>query len=132
MPSGTSPLSVHASVWQTPVAWIFTSTSPAFGGATSISTIRSGSPAAESTAARDFMACSGRGFRGREWYARRCGGDLIGGHVAGKAEGRTGTAEVQTRVRPSALPGYGVGFAQWHSGGHAELKKPSPPSSKGV
>src|SRR5690606_20874864 len=54
-PSGSSPLSVNASVWQTPVWVIFTSTSPLRGGSTSISTISSGCPAAKATAARDFM-----------------------------------------------------------------------------
>ena len=34
-----SPLNVNASVWQTPVATIRTRTSPAFGGATSTSSI---------------------------------------------------------------------------------------------
>src|SRR5699024_2943158 len=42
----------------TPVAWIFTSTSPALGGATSISTISRGFPASNATAARLFMVGS--------------------------------------------------------------------------
>src|SRR5690606_14984637 len=54
-PSGSSPDRVKASVWHTPVWLIFTSTSPALGGATSISTICSGWPGAKATAARDFM-----------------------------------------------------------------------------
>ena len=53
-PSGSSPERVKASVWQTPVWVMRTSTSPLRGGATSISTIFSGSPAAKATAARDF------------------------------------------------------------------------------
>src|SRR5690606_3159757 len=57
-PSGSSPDRVKASVWHSAVWVIFTSTSPAFGGATSISTICSGSPAAKATAARDFMGNS--------------------------------------------------------------------------
>ena len=57
-PSGSSPLSVKASVWHTPVWVIFTSTSPFLGGATSISTICRGWPAAKATAARDFMGRS--------------------------------------------------------------------------
>src|SRR6218665_1852290 len=55
MPSGSSPLSVKASVWHTPVWVILTSTSPLRGGATSSSTICRGSPALKATAARDFM-----------------------------------------------------------------------------
>src|SRR5690554_4898275 len=54
-PSGSSPDRVNASVWQTPVWVILTSTSPALGGATSTSTICRGSPGAKATAARDFM-----------------------------------------------------------------------------
>src|SRR5690606_8646726 len=54
-PSGSSPDRVKASVWHSAVWVIFTSTSPALGGATSISTICSGWPAAKATAARDFM-----------------------------------------------------------------------------
>src|SRR4249919_2362291 len=63
-PSGSSPLRVNASVWQTPVWVMRTSTSPARGGATSISTICKGWPGAKATAARDFMAIlcgNGRG-----------------------------------------------------------------------
>ena len=67
-PSGSSPLRVKASVWQTPVCVIFTSTSPFCGGATSISTICRGSPALNATAARDFIGGSPgrirRGLRG--------------------------------------------------------------------
>jgi hypothetical protein len=47
---------VKASVWQTPVCVILIKTSPVRGGATSISTIWSGCPAAKATAARDFIA----------------------------------------------------------------------------
>ena len=54
MPSGSSPLSVKASVWQTPVWVIFTSTSPACGGATSISTICSGWPGGEGDGGTGF------------------------------------------------------------------------------
>ena len=54
-PSGSSPDSVNASVWQTPVWVILISTSPFFGGATSISTIFSGWPGPNATAARDFI-----------------------------------------------------------------------------
>src|SRR5690606_15140118 len=57
-PSGSSPDRVNASVWQTPVWVIVTSTSPFFGGATSISTICSGWPGPKATAARDFMVAS--------------------------------------------------------------------------
>jgi hypothetical protein len=59
-PSGSSPLSVNASVWHTPVCVMRTSTSPARGGATSISTTCSGWPGAKATAARDFMAAGNR------------------------------------------------------------------------
>jgi hypothetical protein len=55
MPSGSSPDRVKASVWHTPVWVILTSTSPFWGGATSISTICKGLPASKATAARDFM-----------------------------------------------------------------------------
>src|SRR5690349_21016568 len=54
-PSGSAPERVKASVWQTPVATMRTSTSPAFGPATSTCSIDSGLPASQATAARDFM-----------------------------------------------------------------------------
>ena len=44
-PSGSAPDSVNSSVWQTPVALISTSTSPAFGPSSSTSSITSGLPA---------------------------------------------------------------------------------------
>jgi hypothetical protein len=49
------PDSVNASVWHTPVWVILISTSPFFGGATSISTIFNGWPGPNATAARDFI-----------------------------------------------------------------------------
>src|SRR5690554_6688414 len=55
MPSGSSPDSVKASVWHTPLATMRTSTSPACGGATSISVISSGWPGPQATAARDLI-----------------------------------------------------------------------------
>src|SRR5690606_3728015 len=55
IPSGSSPDNVNASVWHTPVCVILISTSPFFGGATSISTISSGLPGPNATAARDFI-----------------------------------------------------------------------------
>src|SRR5690606_33241763 len=55
-PSGSSPDRVKASVWQSAVWVIFTSTSPAFGPSRSSSTICSGWPAWKATAARVFMA----------------------------------------------------------------------------
>src|SRR5690606_2070297 len=57
-PSGSSPLRVKASVWQTPVWVIRIRTSPLRGGSTSISTICRGLPASKATAARDFIALS--------------------------------------------------------------------------
>src|SRR5215471_10301441 len=54
-PSGSAPERVNSSVWQTPVALISTSTSPAFGPSRSTSSITSGLPAAYATAARVFM-----------------------------------------------------------------------------
>src|SRR3546814_17195391 len=55
MPSGSPPDSVNASVWQIPVAFISTSTSPAFGPSRSTSAISSGLPASTATAARTFI-----------------------------------------------------------------------------
>ena len=55
MPSGSSPDSVKASVWHTPLATMRTSTSPFFGGSTSTSTICSGCLGPKATAARDLM-----------------------------------------------------------------------------
>src|ERR1035438_10346730 len=57
-PSGSLPESVKASVWQTPVATILTSTSPALGPSTWISSIESGLPAPQATAALDFISPS--------------------------------------------------------------------------
>src|SRR6478735_6667696 len=54
-PSGSAPERVNSSVWQTPVALISTSTSPALGPSRSTSSITSGLPAAYATAARVFM-----------------------------------------------------------------------------
>src|ERR1700734_3381152 len=54
-PSGSLPDSVNASVWQTPVALISTSTSPSLGPSTSTVSMVSGSPARRATAARAFM-----------------------------------------------------------------------------
>src|ERR1700757_235626 len=56
MPSGSAPDSVNASVWQTPVATIRTSTSPAFGPSRSTCSMLSGLPASHATAARVFIA----------------------------------------------------------------------------
>src|SRR5918998_4664970 len=50
-PSGSDPLLVYSSVWHTPVDFISTSTSPAFGPSNcTVSTLR-GSPAPKATAA---------------------------------------------------------------------------------
>ncbi len=57
-PSGSAPERVNSSVWQTPVALISTSTSPAFGPSSSTSSITSGLPASYATAARVFMETS--------------------------------------------------------------------------
>src|SRR5690606_14844524 len=81
-PSGSSPESVKASVWQTPVCVIFTRTSPLRGGSTSISTISSGFPASNATAARDFMACSSM-----------------------KAGGSAGDGPLRPTIRQSGIPG---------------------------
>src|SRR5262245_53476006 len=54
-PSGSAPERVNSSVWQTPVARISTSTSPAFGPSRSTSTTSSGLPAAYAIAARVFI-----------------------------------------------------------------------------
>ena len=53
--SGSSPDSVKASVWQTPVALISTMTSPTAGPPTSTSAISRGLPASNATAARLFI-----------------------------------------------------------------------------
>src|SRR5687767_14013642 len=55
-PSGSAPDSVNSSVWQTPVARISTSTSPARGPSRSTVSIVSGAPARWATAARLFIA----------------------------------------------------------------------------
>src|SRR3982751_5066973 len=55
-PSGSAPERGNSSVWQTPVALISTSTSPALGPSRSTSSITSRWPAAYATAARVFMA----------------------------------------------------------------------------
>ena len=43
--SGSAPERVNSSVWQTPVAWISTSTSPSFGPSRSTSSTTKGLPA---------------------------------------------------------------------------------------
>src|SRR5580658_4994142 len=55
-PSGSAPESVNSSVWQIPVAFTSTSTSPAFGPSRSTSAITSGLAFSKATAARIFMA----------------------------------------------------------------------------
>ena len=55
LPSGSLPESVYASVWQRAHATIFTRTSPARGGSTSISSTESGWPGAYATAALHFI-----------------------------------------------------------------------------
>src|SRR5690606_27331778 len=55
IPSGSAPDSVNSSVWQIPVALISTSTSPALGPSRSTSTISSGFPASNATAAWVFI-----------------------------------------------------------------------------
>src|SRR5580765_6448793 len=54
-PSGSAPERVNSSVWQTPVALISTSTSPAFGPSSSTSSTTSGFPTSQATAARVFI-----------------------------------------------------------------------------
>ena len=55
IPSGSAPLSVYASVWQTPECMTLMRTSPFFGGATSTSSIDSGDFADHATAARHLI-----------------------------------------------------------------------------
>src|ERR1700760_3024461 len=55
-PSGSAPESVNSSVWQMPVAFTSTITSPAFGPSSSTSAITSGLAFSNATAARVFMA----------------------------------------------------------------------------
>lgn len=50
IPSGSLPLNVYASVWQTPLATILILTSPFLGGATSIVSMLSGFPSSQATA----------------------------------------------------------------------------------
>src|SRR5882762_1385302 len=54
-PSGSAPESVYSSVWQMPVAIIWTSTSPAFGPSSRTVSMASGAPALCATAARTSM-----------------------------------------------------------------------------
>src|SRR5436190_19581710 len=83
-PSGSAPDNVNSSVWQTPVALISTSTSPAFGPSSSTSSTTSGLPAAYATAARVFMGrkvAPGRlGDQRRDASGRI---PCVGGHVDG-------------------------------------------------
>ena len=61
-PSGSSPDSVKASVWQTPEATTFSSTSPSFGPSTSITSIDRGFFGSQATAARAFIVSSPQHF----------------------------------------------------------------------
>src|SRR5216683_1068171 len=54
-PSGSAPDSVYASVWQIPLAFTSTSTSPAFGPSSRTVSIARGWPALWATAARVSM-----------------------------------------------------------------------------
>src|SRR5262249_11616549 len=64
-PSGSAPESVKSSVWQIPVAFTSTSTSPAFGPSSSTSVTVSGLPFSNATAARVFMTVSLQAGAGR-------------------------------------------------------------------
>ncbi len=57
-PDGSAPEAVYMSVWHTPQASRRTSTSPAFGSASSTSVTLSGAPNSSSTAARIFTGVS--------------------------------------------------------------------------
>src|SRR5262245_41248287 len=57
-PSGSAPERVNSSVWQTPVALISTSTSPAFGPSSVTVVTSSGLPFSNATAARTSIAVS--------------------------------------------------------------------------
>src|SRR3954470_10521856 len=57
-PSGSAPERVNSSVWQTPLALISTSTSPACGPSSSTSSMTRGLPASYATAARVLMRAS--------------------------------------------------------------------------
>ena len=90
-PPGSAPERVNSSVWQTPLALISTSTSPALGPARSSVTTSSGLPAAYAIAALVFMpvpVCSsawasrevypaGGPFHKRLARMRRVGGDNV-------------------------------------------------------
>src|SRR5260370_34569448 len=89
-PSGSRPDSVKASVWQTPVATILTRTSPVLGAATSTSSIDSGRPAAQATAALDFTAGSPRSDL-RVW----CGRTLLLGFRVPALAGTGGPLSLQ-------------------------------------
>ena len=57
IPSGSLPLRVWESVWQTPVAKILMRTSPALGGATSTVSRERGFLGSHATAARQLIGC---------------------------------------------------------------------------
>ncbi|CAG9221569.1 hypothetical protein PSP6_440219 [Paraburkholderia tropica] len=100
-PSGSSPESVKASVWQTPVWVIFTSTSPLRGGSTSISTISRGLPGPNATAARDFIAIS---------VSVRKGVDQSTMRPRGRPVFETGLTQIRTHQRNHFFDGF-VGCA---------------------
>src|SRR6476659_1640327 len=67
-PSGSSPDKVNQSVWQMPVAFTSTSTSPARGPSRSTVSIVSGAPAFQATAAwvfKSVLLCDGWVHSGR-------------------------------------------------------------------
>src|SRR5258706_13327242 len=72
-PSGSSPDSVKASVWQMPVAFSSTRTSPSRGPSSSTSAISSGLPASNAMAAFTRMSKLrvGGQFRSTEIYSRK-------------------------------------------------------------
>src|SRR3546814_1047644 len=59
-PSGSAPDRVNSSVWQTPVALISTSASPALGPSSCTVSMLRGSPPSRATAARTSMEASSR------------------------------------------------------------------------
>src|SRR5690606_1334004 len=138
IPSGSAPESVNSSVWQIPVAFTSTRTSPSLGPARSTSMISSGFPAATATAARVFISDTlasqifssvapletrrvepGRPFAARPAFDAR----LDGTEAAGDLEC------IDQRLRPLGSDGHAIRLSRLDPAPQAE--PPCPTHSKG-
>src|SRR6187455_3246057 len=99
-PSGSAPERVNSSVWQMPVAFICTSTSPAFGPSSSTSSTTRSLPGSYATAARVLMASPWQ----TAYTDRRFAPPIV---PVSKSSGDANSTE---RQRGAHGPGFELGF----------------------